>query len=137
MFMRDNPNQPQQYPDDLLTPQQTHTASSYPPNNTRKQPRNLNYRFLLLLALVVVLLLASVAGVFSFALYNSINATPSKPSHPTVLPQHTSVKKSSTLTPVNANPTIVVREYCDALRNKNYNTAYSFFDPQGTVGEGV
>jgi hypothetical protein len=68
----------------------------------------LNQRPGLILGFLVVFLLACVAGILSVTLFF----------------QNVS------------GPTVTVQEYFNALKNKDYNRAYTYFDPKGTINDG-
>ena len=70
----------------------------------------LNQRFWLTLVFSAVLLLACIAGVLSVVLY--IHNLP-------IIPP---------------DPTRTVQAYYNALNNKNYDQAHTYFDPRGTIG---
>lgn len=72
----------------------------------------LNQRLWLTLVFSAVLLLACIAGVLSIVLY--IRILPPVPA-------------------LTIDPTKTVLAYYNALRNKDYNQAHTYFDPQGTI----
>jgi len=69
----------------------------------------LNQRFWLTLVFSAILLLACIAGVLSVTLY--IHNLP-------IIPP---------------DPTRTVQAYYNALKNKDYNQAHTYFDPRGTI----
>ncbi len=86
----------------------------------------LNQRPGLILGFFVVLLLACVAGVLSVTLYiQNVTAGSSG---------NCSTRGVTSITA--SYPTVTVREYLDALKNKDYNRACTYFDPKGTIDVG-
>lgn len=81
----------------------------------------LNQRLWLILGFLVVFLLACTAGLFSIILsiQNANNC-----------------KTVGAASITASDPTVTVREYFVALKNKDFNKACTYFDPTGTIEAG-
>ncbi len=86
----------------------------------------LNQRPVLIFGFLVVFLLACVAGILSLTLFIQNVVAGSG--------MNCSTHGMISNTP--SAPTVTVQEYFDALKNKDYNRACTYFDPKGTINVG-